>query len=87
MEKIIYFCLLLLFLQETLSAATKTQICSEIKSLPDLCTSLDNLDITISFLKSTGGKPDKTLHEFMDTTLQMETTILSQKVKIIIIII
>ncbi|XP_060586335.1 E3 ubiquitin-protein ligase rnf213-alpha-like [Ruditapes philippinarum] len=41
--------------QERLSAVTKNQICSEIKNLPDLCTSLDNLDITISFLKSTGG--------------------------------
>ncbi|XP_053396335.1 E3 ubiquitin-protein ligase rnf213-alpha-like isoform X2 [Mercenaria mercenaria] len=65
--------------QETLSAAVKTQICGEIRSLPDLCTSLDNLDITISFLKSTGGQPDKTLHEFMEKTLQMETTIHSQK--------
>ncbi|XP_053396342.1 E3 ubiquitin-protein ligase rnf213-alpha-like isoform X2 [Mercenaria mercenaria] len=65
--------------QETLSAAVKTQICSEIRSLPDLCTSLDNLDITISFLKSTGGQPDKTLHEFMVNTLQMDTSIQSQK--------
>ncbi|XP_060570019.1 E3 ubiquitin-protein ligase RNF213-like [Ruditapes philippinarum] len=65
--------------QENLSAAVKTQICGEIKTLPDICTSLDNLDITISFLKSTGGQPEKTLHEFMGNTLQMKTTIHSQK--------
>ncbi|XP_053396339.1 E3 ubiquitin-protein ligase rnf213-alpha-like isoform X2 [Mercenaria mercenaria] len=65
--------------QESLSAAVKTQICSDIKSLPDLCTSLDNLDITISFLKSTGGLPEKSLHEFMVKTLQMEYSIHSQK--------
>ncbi|XP_060595996.1 E3 ubiquitin-protein ligase RNF213-like [Ruditapes philippinarum] len=65
--------------QENLSAAVKTQICAEIKTLPDICTSLDNLDITISFLKTTGGQPEKTLHEFMGNTLQMKTTIHSQK--------
>ncbi|XP_060596001.1 E3 ubiquitin-protein ligase rnf213-alpha-like [Ruditapes philippinarum] len=65
--------------QERIGAAVKTQICAEIKTLPDICTSLDNLDITISFLKSTGGQPEKTLHEFMGNTLQMKTTILSQK--------
>jgi hypothetical protein len=68
------------FFQENLSAAIKTQICAEIKTLPDICTSLDNLDITISFLKSTGGQPEQTLHEFMGNTLQMKTTIHSQKV-------
>ncbi|XP_053396012.1 E3 ubiquitin-protein ligase rnf213-alpha-like [Mercenaria mercenaria] len=65
--------------QENLNASVKKQICNEMKSLPDVCQSLYNLDIAISFLKSTGGLPEKNLHEYMKKTLQMETTLSSQK--------
>lgn len=64
-----------------MSAAVKTQVTEELKSLPDLCLTLDNLDITISFLKSTGGDDRDNLHTFMVQTLCMdETCIRSQRV-------
>ena len=60
--------------------AVKHQISAEIRSLPDLCQSLDNLDVSISFLKSVGGDPEHNLHGFMSETLKMENPLLSQKV-------
>ena len=68
------------FPQEPLTLAVKHQIGAEIRSLPDLCQSLDNLDISISFLKSVGGDPEQNLHGFMLETLKMENPLLSQKV-------
>ncbi|XP_053396017.1 E3 ubiquitin-protein ligase rnf213-alpha-like [Mercenaria mercenaria] len=65
--------------QESLNASVKTQICEELRSLPDICQSLYDLDITISFLKTTGGLPNQNLHEYMRNTLQMERTVASQK--------
>ena len=66
--------------QEILRLAVKHQISAEIRSLPDLCQSLDNLDVSISFLKSVGGDPEHNLHGFMSETLKMENPLLSQKV-------
>ena len=67
-------------LQESLTSALKHQIGAEIRSLPDLCQSLGNLDVSISFLKSVGGDPEQNLHGFMSETLKMENPLLSQKV-------
>ncbi|XP_053388236.1 E3 ubiquitin-protein ligase rnf213-alpha-like [Mercenaria mercenaria] len=65
--------------QAGINAAEKTQICSDIRYLPDMCQSLDNLDIAIGFLKSTGGNQEQNLHEYMVKTLQMDFSVLSQK--------
>ncbi|XP_053396355.1 E3 ubiquitin-protein ligase rnf213-alpha-like [Mercenaria mercenaria] len=65
--------------QVALDATVKTQICNDIRLLPDLCQSLTNLDITIGFLKSTGGQPEQNLHDFMVKTLQMDFSVLSRK--------
>ncbi|XP_053396018.1 E3 ubiquitin-protein ligase rnf213-alpha-like [Mercenaria mercenaria] len=67
--------------QICLTTAEKTRICSELKTLPEICQSLDNLDITVSFLKTTGGNPDENLHEFMTETLQMDLSLHSQKAR------
>ena len=67
-------------IQEDLNAAVKSQIGSDFRSLPDLCESLDHLDITISFLKSIGGQPDQGLENFMTSKLKMTTTLHSDKV-------
>ena len=46
--------------QEILTLAVKHQISAEIRSLPDLCQSLDNLDVSISGDFDVGCKtPDK----------------------------
>ena len=69
-------------LQEKLKPAVQSQICGEVrlKSYPDLCESLDKLDITISFLKSVGSDPESFLHDFMSNTLKMDNPLPSQKV-------
>ncbi|KAH3784679.1 hypothetical protein DPMN_162643 [Dreissena polymorpha] len=64
--------------QAKLSSAIKTQIYDELRYLPDVCTSLQNLDIAISFLQITGGDSDKSLKTFMEESLQMGSTLLSQ---------
>ena len=65
-----------------MTAAVKHQISAEMRSLPDLCQSLGNLDISISFLKSVGGSPDQNLNNFMSDTLKMENPLHSQKVEL-----
>ncbi|XP_060597666.1 E3 ubiquitin-protein ligase rnf213-alpha-like [Ruditapes philippinarum] len=65
--------------QEELNSELKTKICSEIKCLPDICQSLYNLDIAISFLKTTGGLYEQNLHDYLTKTLQMKTTVSSQR--------
>ncbi|XP_067673877.1 E3 ubiquitin-protein ligase rnf213-alpha-like [Haliotis asinina] len=68
--------------QVSLTPAVKLQICSGLKSsLPDICDSINNLDITTSFLKSLGGEPDKSLQTFMTEVLKMKQTITSQKAR------
>ncbi|XP_052243455.1 E3 ubiquitin-protein ligase RNF213-like [Dreissena polymorpha] len=67
--------------QEHLNPAVKKQIFEELRSLPDVCESLDNLDIAISFLKTTGGDPAMPLHRFIEETLQMDKSLLSQKAR------
>ncbi|KAH3727158.1 hypothetical protein DPMN_053084, partial [Dreissena polymorpha] len=65
--------------QVHLNGAVRTQICEELRKIPDVCKTLDNLDIAISFLKTTGGDPQTKLNTFMVKTLQMENAIISQK--------
>ena len=69
-----------LVFKDSLGRDVKTQICEDIRNLPDLCRSLDNLDIAISFLKTTGGQPEDMLDDFMSKTLQIEQPMCSQKV-------
>ena len=70
------------FIQDRLNPAVQSQICGELrlKSYPDLCESLDKLDIAISFLKSVGSDPESSLHYFMTSTLKMNNPLPSQKV-------
>lgn len=70
-------------LQVPLSTVLKKQICEDIRDLPDLCATIYNLDIAISFLKTTGGKPDTNLYEYMFKTLQIERPLASLKVILI----
>ncbi|XP_060599995.1 E3 ubiquitin-protein ligase RNF213-like [Ruditapes philippinarum] len=65
--------------QVTLDSTVRTQICNDIRHLPELWQSLTNTDIAISFLKTTGGHPEQNLHAFMTDTLQMESSIPSRK--------
>ncbi|CAG2212879.1 RNF213 [Mytilus edulis] len=67
--------------QERLNPAVLSQICGELrlKSYPDLCESLDKLDIAISFLKSVGSDPESSLNDFMTNTLKMDNPFPSQK--------
>ncbi|WAR07202.1 R213A-like protein, partial [Mya arenaria] len=74
-----YKLIITLISQQTLGLAVKTQISEEIKSLPELCRFLDNLDIAISFLKTAGGQQSDNLNTFMVETLQMENAMTSQK--------
>ncbi|KAH3728216.1 hypothetical protein DPMN_054167 [Dreissena polymorpha] len=67
--------------QEHLNSAVKKQICEELRSLPDVCETLDNLNIAISFLKTTGGNPAMPIHRFIEETLRMDKSLLSQKAR------
>ena len=64
-----------------LDSAVKTQICNDVRQLPELWQAITNLDIVISFIKTTGGRREQNLNEFMLETLQMESSIPSRKVK------
>ena len=50
------------------------------KTFPDLCNSMDKLDIAIGFLKSVGSDPEILLNDFMVNTLKIDNTFVSQKV-------
>ncbi|XP_056014152.1 E3 ubiquitin-protein ligase rnf213-alpha-like isoform X2 [Ostrea edulis] len=67
--------------QEPLTLAVANQISEEIRAYPDLCETLDKLDITISFLKSVGGEGNMSLEKFMTQTLKMENPFPSQKAR------
>ena len=57
------------------------QISAELHaSLPDICDSIDNLDIAVCFLKSLGDDGSQSLQQFMTGVLKMKQTIASQKV-------
>lgn len=71
-----------IFLKERLNPAVRSQICGELhmRNLPELCDSLDNLDVTISFLKSVGSNPSMSLNDFMENTLKIDKPFISTKV-------
>lgn len=58
-------------LQEPLKSGVKADIRDDLRSLPDVCKTLDNVDIAIHFLKTTGGKQEDKLHIYMVNKLQM----------------
>ncbi|XP_076467024.1 E3 ubiquitin-protein ligase RNF213-like [Babylonia areolata] len=65
--------------QECLSPAERRQIVEDLRDLPDICQSIDNLNTALSFLKALGGAPSTFLHDFMTRTLKMTRTIYSRK--------
>jgi hypothetical protein len=79
---LIYSFFFIFFIQDRLNPAVQSQICGELrlKSYPDLCESLDKLDIAISFMKSVGSDPESSLYHFMSNTLKMDKPFPSPKV-------
>nr|XP_034331576.1 E3 ubiquitin-protein ligase rnf213-alpha [Crassostrea gigas] len=67
--------------QEPLTSVVANQICEETRTYPDLCETLDKLEITISFLKSVKGDSNMFLEKFMTQTLKMENPFPSQKAR------
>jgi hypothetical protein len=67
-----------------LTPAVANQISEEMRAYPDLCETLDKLDITISFLKSVGSDGNLSLEKFMTQTLKMENPFPSQKVVLLL---
>ncbi|CAC5425030.1 RNF213 [Mytilus coruscus] len=67
--------------QERLSQLIQSQIRAEIlrKSFPELCDSLQNIDIAISFLKSVSGSRNSSFSDFMIRTLQFDDACFGQK--------
>ena len=66
--------------QEILTLAVKHQISAEIRSLPDLCQSLDNLDVSISGDFEVGCKtPDQCRDELiiLQTYVSLLITLIS----------
>ncbi|XP_041350668.1 E3 ubiquitin-protein ligase rnf213-alpha-like [Gigantopelta aegis] len=68
--------------QEALSPTVRLQVSAELRaSLPDICDSIDNLDIAVCFLKSLGDDGSQSLQQFMTDVLKMKQTIASQKAR------
>ncbi|CAG2226879.1 RNF213 [Mytilus edulis] len=67
--------------QERISPAVVGQIEEELRSktFPDLCGSMDTLDIAISFLKSVGADPESLLNDFIVNILKIDHFFVSQK--------
>ncbi|CAC5422253.1 RNF213 [Mytilus coruscus] len=67
--------------QERISPAVVGQIEEELRSktFPDLCGSMDTLDIAISFLKSVGAEPESLLNDFIVNILKIDHYFVSQK--------
>ncbi|CAG2195613.1 RNF213 [Mytilus edulis] len=67
--------------QERISPAVICQIKEELRSktFPDLCGSMDTLDIAIMFLKSVGADPESLLNDFIVNLLQIDHFFVSQK--------
>lgn len=74
-------------LQERLHHAVQSQICGELrtKSFPELCESLDKLDIAISFLKSVGSDPESSLVDFM-SNIKIDNPFPSPKVIVLMLV-
>ncbi|VDI23651.1 Hypothetical predicted protein [Mytilus galloprovincialis] len=69
--------------QERVSPAVFDQIKKDvhIKKLPELCDSIDHLDIAISFLRSVAFDPESLLSDFMINILKLEGPVVSQTVR------
>lgn len=67
-------------LQVPLWQGVKAQICKELHTVPDVCTALANVDVSISFLVSTPRHPDQNLEDFMVKTLKMREPLFSSQV-------
>ncbi|WAR09054.1 hypothetical protein MAR_019012 [Mya arenaria] len=65
--------------KESLHSKVKDVIYEESNNLPEVCRSIDVLDIAIRFLRSTGGEPDMHLFSYLKEKLQMTTELCSQK--------
>lgn len=60
------------FLQEPLASEVFQKILDSDSTYPDIKTSLKNLDIAISFLKSVGGDINMSLESYLSQTLQIQ---------------
>lgn len=71
--------------QERISPTILSQIREELqeKSFPEICESIDKLDIAITFMKSIGADHTESLCEFLVQTLKIENAIISRKVNVI----
>ncbi|XP_052765375.1 E3 ubiquitin-protein ligase rnf213-alpha-like isoform X1 [Mya arenaria] len=68
--------------QVELGEEHKHSIIQELQDLPDLCNSIDQLVVTINFLRTLGGDANIFLNMFMTKTLLLEKTALcSQKAR------
>ncbi|VDI64880.1 Hypothetical predicted protein, partial [Mytilus galloprovincialis] len=67
--------------QEKISAPVLSQIKKDLnqKPFPELCDTMDKLDIAISFLKSVGSDPESPLSDFMVNILKIDDSLVSQK--------
>ncbi|CAC5380698.1 RNF213 [Mytilus coruscus] len=67
--------------QEKISAPVLSQIQKDLnqKPFPELCDTMDKLDIAISFLKSVGSDPESPLSDFMVNILKIDDSLVSQK--------
>ncbi|XP_052217509.1 E3 ubiquitin-protein ligase rnf213-alpha-like [Dreissena polymorpha] len=66
--------------QEPLNFNVRNKILEEFSDVTDVCTSIGNLDIAISYLKTIGGEPITSLTGFMTTTIKMDNPIHGQKI-------
>ncbi|XP_052808436.1 E3 ubiquitin-protein ligase RNF213-like [Mya arenaria] len=64
--------------QVSLTTETKNAIIEECTNLPELCTSIDNLNIAVKFLQAIGGSTESFLDTFMTKTLRMEHALSNQ---------
>ncbi|VDH89970.1 Hypothetical predicted protein [Mytilus galloprovincialis] len=67
--------------QERISASLLSQIQTDLiqKTFPEVCDSIDKLDIAISFMKSVGCDPESPLSDFMINILKIDESLVSQK--------
>ncbi|WAR28471.1 RN213-like protein, partial [Mya arenaria] len=67
--------------QQELDVSAKNQICSEFRTIQDVCSSIDHLDIMVNVLKTVGGKANENLDLFMREKLHMTKTFTSEKAR------
>ncbi|PVD28712.1 hypothetical protein C0Q70_11306 [Pomacea canaliculata] len=66
--------------QESLSPGERRQIIEDLREdIRDISHTIDNLNITLRFLKAVHAQPETPLHKFMTDTLRMKTSVFSHK--------